>query len=107
MESGQVITKAGIAELNRLHDYSRLDNPTVIQAFGVMRELQSWVEQASGGMSPCANLEITSTAICVRVGDVFVWYSDENGFDELTFEFCRSEFAKHVADLQAVITPDA
>lgn len=103
----EIITQADVNKMLRLGDYSRLNNPTVIQAFGVLRELRAWVGQASGSMIPEPHIDISQSMLLLSIGDVAVWYSEENDLDELTFAFCKSEFAKHVADLQAVLTPDA
>lgn len=77
------------------------DETAVERAFRVVKQLQDWSDDRDGlSLSHIAGVTCTEYSLDVFVGDVAVWSDNGDSIDELTFEYCRDAFLKHIASFR-------
>lgn len=77
------------------------DETAVEKAFRVVKQLQDWSDDRDGlSLSHIAGVTCTEYSLDLFVGDVTVWSDNGESIDELTFEYCRDAFLKHIASFR-------
>lgn len=91
-------TYVSVTDLMHSIDHARLDHPTTVKAFEVMRQLREWVEDRDGlSTTPTAWVAVSAGSVELSVGHTGVWSSEVDSEDELTFECCRDAYLKELS----------
>lgn len=75
------------------------------RAVDVVNHLQEWIDNRDGlSRTHMAGLTYTETTLEIFAGDVGLWCDQSDGSEDMTFEYCRDAFLKHIADFRPFFT---
>jgi hypothetical protein len=92
--------KNDIEKSNGYMDYLKWENAKILTAFSIARKLNEWIgEMYNQGREPVVSLVISPYIVCLLVGDVCVWDSENNDIEDLTFDFCKEQLKEYATHL--------
>lgn len=97
--------KVSVKELLDMNDYSLPENETIKQAFTVLQVLTDWMEEKYDSVMYIPNITVSKHYLCLSIGEVVVWDSENNSPIDLTSECCKDEYKKHIDGMMEVFVP--
>ena len=98
MDDRNVMT-VDVDELLHSLDHARLDHPTTVKAFDVLRSLREWIQKHPAALDRLgAFVTVSAGSVELFVGETCVWSTETNSEDELSFEACRAAYLKELGE---------
>lgn len=87
--------------LHSLPDYLQLTDPTTMQAFTVGQVLQAWFDERGDSNTHVVHVDAGATGVSLMVGDICVWDSEADDTEQLTAEYCLTDYQRQLTALLA------